>query len=242
MKYVYCYQTKDNENRRGQIDARDRAEAYLLLRKQGIRPYRVIGDDPVRWQPWAILAGFVVLFAVSAVSLTLLLSRPAADPADALVRRQVKGDRTLLVKGFASGWTGIFDSGLDRLLAMYAQPGWNVVQGDFTEEEIAAFMQDMSGKVGLLVKGVPEYDELASIVAAMREELSASLSGGGSMEDYLRMLESRQELECSLRAKAHSSLVNTAPTLRKTMLKNINKRLASMGIEELGQGSEEEGE
>ena len=66
MKYQYLYQTKENENREGWINAKNRAEAYAALRRQGIRPYRLIGDDPVQWQPWAAGAGFVVLAAIAA--------------------------------------------------------------------------------------------------------------------------------------------------------------------------------
>lgn len=81
MTYRYLYQTKDNENREGEIKARSRDEAYTLLRKQGIRPYRVIGDDPWNWRPWAIAAGYAVLVAALAVLLWLNLkdSRPVAD-------------------------------------------------------------------------------------------------------------------------------------------------------------------
>ena len=61
MKYKYLYQDRENQNREGEIAARNRDEAYKLLRKQGIRPYRVIGDDPWNWRPWAISAGYVVL-------------------------------------------------------------------------------------------------------------------------------------------------------------------------------------
>ena len=61
MKYKYLYQDKANHNLEGEIDARNRDEAYKLLRKQGIRPYRVIGDDPWNWRPWAISAGYVLL-------------------------------------------------------------------------------------------------------------------------------------------------------------------------------------
>ena len=61
MKYKYLYQDRENRNLEGEIVARDRDEAYKLLRKQGIRPYRVIGDDPWNWRPWAISAGYVVL-------------------------------------------------------------------------------------------------------------------------------------------------------------------------------------
>ena len=61
MTYKYLYQDKANRNLEGEIVAKNRDEAYKLLRKQGIRPYRVIGDDPWNWRPWAISAGYVVL-------------------------------------------------------------------------------------------------------------------------------------------------------------------------------------
>ena len=61
LKYKYLYQDRENRNLEGEIVARNRDEAYRLLRKQGVRPYRVIGDDPWNWRPWAISAGYVVL-------------------------------------------------------------------------------------------------------------------------------------------------------------------------------------
>ena len=64
MTYKYLYQDKENRNCTGEIKARSRAEAYALIRKQGIRPYRVIGDDPLNWRPWAVVAGYLVLFVV----------------------------------------------------------------------------------------------------------------------------------------------------------------------------------
>ena len=63
MKYKYLYQDRKNNNLEGEIVAKNRDEAYKLLRQQGIRPYRVIGDDPWNWRPWAISAGFVILSA-----------------------------------------------------------------------------------------------------------------------------------------------------------------------------------
>ena len=61
MVYKYLYQDKSNQNLEGEIKARSRDEAYALLRKQGIRPYRVIGEDPWNWRPWAIGAGYAAL-------------------------------------------------------------------------------------------------------------------------------------------------------------------------------------
>ena len=61
MKYKYLYQDSQNVSHEAEIEARDRADAYVRLRRQGIRPYRVIGDDPWNWRPWAISAGYAVL-------------------------------------------------------------------------------------------------------------------------------------------------------------------------------------
>lgn len=79
MTYKYLYQDKKNRNCEGVVKARDRAEAYMLLRKQGIRPYRVIGDDPFRWQPWAIAAGYAVLLAVIVTLVMLLALKTSAS-------------------------------------------------------------------------------------------------------------------------------------------------------------------
>ena len=80
MTYKYLFQDKQNCNQSGEIKARDRAEAYLLLRKQGIRPYRVIGDDPFRWQPWAVAAGYVVLIVTVMVLAVQIAERAETKP------------------------------------------------------------------------------------------------------------------------------------------------------------------
>ena len=56
MEYQYLYQTKDNENRSGRIRARSREDAYARLRRLGIRPYRLIGENPPAWK-WPALWG-----------------------------------------------------------------------------------------------------------------------------------------------------------------------------------------
>lgn len=72
--YKYLYQDKNNSNCEGEIKARNRNEAYVLLRKRGIRPYRVIGDDPFNWLPWAIWIGYALLLGIIAL-LTVTASR-----------------------------------------------------------------------------------------------------------------------------------------------------------------------
>jgi len=61
VKFKYLYQDRQNRNREGWIDARSRDEAYTKLRKQGVRPYRVIGEDPWNWRPLAITIGYAFL-------------------------------------------------------------------------------------------------------------------------------------------------------------------------------------
>lgn len=75
VTYKYLYQDKENRNREGEVKARDRAHAYALLRQQGIRPYRVIGDDPLNWKPWAIGAGYAVLLAAIVILVLILGAR-----------------------------------------------------------------------------------------------------------------------------------------------------------------------
>lgn len=70
MKFKYLYQDKNNQNLEGEIEARDRAEAYTKLRKNGIRPYRVIGNDPWNWRPWAY---FLALFLSVSLSIFMWL-------------------------------------------------------------------------------------------------------------------------------------------------------------------------
>jgi len=80
VTYKYLYQDKENKNLEGEIKARNRADAYQLLRKQGIRPYRLIGDDPWNWRPWAVGAGYAVLLTTIVVLVILLGSKISAKP------------------------------------------------------------------------------------------------------------------------------------------------------------------
>lgn len=55
----------------------------MLLRKRGIRPYRVIGDDPRNWKPWAVAIGYAVMMTVIVVLSFLLMAGVSNSPAQA---------------------------------------------------------------------------------------------------------------------------------------------------------------
>ncbi len=227
MKYKYLYQTKENENREGWIDARDRADAYTRLRKQGIRPYRVIGKDPVRWRPWAVGGAFAVLLAISG---TLLL-RP--EPETPVSRRQLTGNSEIVSKGMADGWEDVFATKLDRYLAAYAQPGWIALPPETTDAEIAAFADELARPFEA-VTDTPEALLLKRIVAAMRAEMADYLAKGGSVRDYLAFLEDRQDQEREFRNKAMDAIARAPESMRERVRMNVDMRLREMGLPPVG--------
>ena len=232
MKYKYLYQTKDNENRDGVIVAANRAEAYAALRKQGIRPYRVIGDDPVKWQPW--VAGTAI--AALAVALVCALLFGGADAVGApMSRRQITGDRATISKGLESCWDGVFSTKLDRFLAAYAQPGWIAIPPDLSEGDAAHFAEDLATPVELRADDSGEVRQLRRIVAAMRMELSDYLAAGGTVEEYMSFLEDRQDEEIAFRKQAQESVEAAPAAMRGRVLMNMNVRLREMGLPELGE-------
>lgn len=236
MKYEYLYQTKDNENRRGWINAKDRADAYTLLRKRGIRPYRVIGDDPVNWRPWALGAAFAVLASLAAVAAYFAFARaPAAPDAAAPSRRCQIESTKALADAASSGWETVFPLKLDRYLAAYAQPGWIAIPPDLADGDLERFKDDLAAPFDFPDGDAPEIALLRRIVLAMRGEFADYLASGGTVREYLDFLEERQDEELSLRRAALESVERAAPAMRERTRMNVNVRLREMGLPELGE-------
>ena len=232
VKYKYLYQTKDNENREGWIVAANRAEAYAALRRQGIRPYRVIGDDPVRWQPWA--AGAAIAALAAALACALAFGGGDADGFPTR-RRQITGDGAVISKGLESCWDGVFSTKLDRFLAAYAQPGWIAIPPDVSAEDVAHFADDLAMPPETRAEDSGEVRQLRRIVAAMRRELSEYLAAGGTVEEYMSFLEDRQDEEIAFRKQALESVETAPAAMRGRVLMNMNVRLREMGLAELGE-------
>ena len=219
MKYKYLYQTKDNENREGEIKAANRAEAYAALRKQGIRPYRVIGDDPSPWRrrgTFAALAVAVSLSLVLVVSLVALAFRGRSAAHGPAARAQIVGDAQFIAKGAADGWEGVFDTNLDKYLAAYAQPGWLLEPQIPSIDELKGFAAELETPVVRSDDDRDEIRQLKDIVAAMRIEMSDYIAGGGTVADYIEFLAERQEHECELREKAREALARAPESMKRT--------------------------
>ena len=55
MRYHYYYQTKENKSLDDWLVAKDRNDAYAQLRKRGIKPYKLVGRNPLAWKRWAAI-------------------------------------------------------------------------------------------------------------------------------------------------------------------------------------------
>jgi len=228
VKYRYFYQTKENENKEGWIKARSRENAYALLRKSGIRPYRLVGDDPVNWKPYA--AGAAIVLLATALAAALLSSREDCRPRP---RAQLVGDREVISAGMYSGWTNVLSSALDRRLALYAQPGRFVEKTPVSEEELEAFAAELGQEVQYVPGEPPEHRMLRNIVAKMREEMREYLAAGGTVKDYLDFLEERQDQERELRNRAIDTIARAPESMRERARINVNLRLREMGLAEV---------
>ena len=230
MEYKYLYQTKENENREGVVKAASRADAYAVLRKKGIRPYRLIGDDPPKWRRPATIASAAAAVAAAAAALAVALRPPASAP---LARMQIPGDPALLSASLASAWEDVFPSALDRHLAAYAQPGWLALAPEETPDE-KAFARELEEPPAKVSASDPEHVRTVKrIVAGMRAEMEKYLADGGSVGDYLAFLDERQDEERALRAKAAESVEKAPADMRERARLNVNARLREMGLAEI---------
>ena len=230
MTYTYYYQTKDNENRSGEIKARDRADAYTRLRKQGIRPYRVVGDDPAKWRRWLPMAALVippVLFGAVMTVVDLRATMFARESENApLVRQQIVGDEEYIVYEIRAGWADVLPSALDRYLAAYAQPGWEVSAAVPPESALA----DLELSVAPDETDRSEVRQLKRILLQMRAELSELVANGGTLADYAAIIAERQESEVTLRQKAIGSFMDTPPSMRRKAFASLNICLRDRNI------------
>lgn len=231
MKYRYLYQTKENENREGEIRAANRAEAYAALRKQGIRPYRVIGDDPWRWRPLAL--GVLLPLAAIALTAAVFVWRASSDRVAPIPRAQLVGDRSLIFDGVRSCWKDVLASPLDRYLSAYAQPGAAACPPLLTTDELSAFPAELEKGMARSSDESPEVRQLKNILAGMREEMRTALANGSTVGDYLVWLETRQTEELDFRERAAARVRNAPTALRYQTWKGVNERLRARGMEQL---------
>ena len=250
MTFTCYWKTPDNARHGGEIEARDREEAFALLRTRGIRAIKM---EPKGWETGRGYRGVrrrVVVLGVAAAAalgagvawwlawrgerlarytvitpqgpVTCMVAAP-------LPRQQIPGDRGRI----DTARTAAFSLDAERFLACFAEPGRTVsLKARPTAQEFDAALRV---PIRIASTDFTEAVDLKRIVTGMKREMRAYLAGCGTVAGYLAELENRQRLEVSYResaAKRLSAMMPKEGSAYSYWLK-ANSQLKSMGIYEL---------
>ena len=222
MDFVYYYKTSDGIRHEAEVTAPSRDDVFAELRRQGIRPIRVVEKNPEP-QKRGVGKRYVVL----AVVLTALASavvfwgiashvkdvQPVeqtevyavggvVSSATSLPRQRIVGDRYRL----ENAPTNLFSHVAEAFLARFAEPGRVVSNMELTAEIESDFPAALKNQIRVAKGELTEYIDLKRIVTGMKKEMSAYLAGGGTAREYVVELVKRQKMEISYRDKAAQRL------------------------------------
>ncbi len=259
MDFIYYYKTPDGVRREAEISAPTRDEAFAALRKQGIRPMKVVSKNGSLANGEVRMAGKRIVFAALVIGLVVggaLVFFGNDNDAEfykadgtigverkekvcvPMVRRQIFGDRSKVDSLMNGGANLIFSNKGELFLSQFAEPGRTVAEQEPLSPELEkALMDSLSMPVYTFPDEMQECVELKNIVAGMKEELRMYLASGGTVGEYITRLVSRQQMEISHRESAQEKL---SKALREGSLQEalaawngLNVWLNTMGIEKL---------
>lgn len=222
MKFIYSYNTKQNERREGlTISAPNRDAAFSELNRQGIRPYKLY-PAPGIWNKILSLGGrgfaIIVLALALLVSLAIALTlhkdivqlekdddvrEMVSGAITSKVRRQLIGDQGFIDKGIRTGWSDVFEHEGERFLASFAIPG---VPATVRTTNVAALEDALKRKVADRDSDGMEARQIKAMVEGMKEELRRFIASGGTIEQYGRRLVARQEEEIAIYNRANNEV------------------------------------
>ena len=251
MKFIYSYNTKQNERREGlTISAPSRDAAFSELNKRGIRPYKLYPAPglwnkvlSIGWRGFAI----ILLAAVLGISVVVALNlhkdivqleqnedvrEIVTGAITSKVRRQLIGDQGFIEKGIRTGWSDVFDHEGERFLASFAIPG---VTATVRTTNVAALEESLKRKVEAKESDGMEARQIKAMVEGMKDELRRFLASGGTIEQYGRRLVARQDEEIALYTRTSNEIEQAAKSnLGKSEIAELvdrrNEDLRRMGI------------
>ena len=222
MKYHYFYQSKKNENLDGWIVAKNRDDAYAQLKKQGIKPFKVLGRNPIGWKRWAAIVALVLAVAYLWLSL-----RKASAPIMTATRSALYGDASTIQNLSADGWRTTFQDEGDAWLARHAIPG---VVCDCPSN---CMVNISSEPLQILDEDSEELRKMKRMVNGMKKEMQEYLDAGGALEDYIDLCCERVRTEKGIKDSINGKFIQ----LRKKDPLEVaddwekqNKTLRSLGL------------
>lgn len=248
MKFIYSYNTHQNEKREGLIIfAPNRDAAFSELNRQGIRPYKLY-PAPGLWNKVLALGwrGFVIisLIAVLGISVAISLVQHKELERDgevrefvsgaitSKVRRQLIGDQGVIEKGIRTGWSDVFAHDGERFLASFAIPG---IPATVRTTNVAALEEALKRNVKISENDGIEARQIKSMVEGMKDELRRFIAAGGTIEQYGRRLVSRQDDEIAIYNRTSNEIEQAAKSNRgkseiAELVDRRNEDLRRMGI------------
>ena len=229
MKYTFAYKTSDGVRHEDSIEAASRDDVFEALRRQGIRPIKVVAADgskangEVRGLRKRAVFALVAIAAVVAGVVAYFSGERSgaattANSAMSAPRHQIYGDPVIVGALERGDFTAVLSREGDRLLAIFAQPGKLMCARGANPRRIddkshAAF--EAYAKSGLAVENdiaidtteSREITELKQIVNGMREEMREYLANGnGTPRSYWRRLNERTAQEIQIYERTRREL------------------------------------
>ena len=255
MRYTYAYKTSDGVRHEAAMDAPSREAVFEALRKQGIRPIKVVAADGSKAngeesrrgsRPSALVLSvlsvpFVLLLAVGAwLMLRGGASAPSGQPGQldaaqsfltSQTRRYPIGDAAVIEKGILTGWSDVFGREGERFLASFAVPGVRAGQRNTTADELA---ESLARRVDAGASDGIEARQIKAMVEGMKAEARAYVAAGGNLLEYGKRLTERQDAEIAVyeRAKADLEAAKGAKSDGELIAfwQSLNDRLRNLGI------------
>lgn len=187
MKYHYFYQSSKNESLDDWIVAKDRNDAYTQLRKRGIKPYKLIGRNPLAWKRWAAIG--VLGAAVAVLSTLQVTDRPAVETEEP--RAQLYGDPAIIQQLSADGWRRTFKDAGDAWFARHAIPA---SMCDCREQPPTNILLSVT-QLALDPSEPPELAKMKRMVNNMKAEFAAYCVNGNTQDDYMALCDERLAIE-----------------------------------------------
>ncbi len=222
MKYHYYYQSSKNENCDGWIAAKSRDDAYAQLRKQGIKPYKVVGKNPLAWKRWAT----IIVLSLALIA-ALLALHYFSTPQPTAIRAALYGDAATIQSLAANDWRDTFKDEGDAFLARHAIPG---VVCNCSNNVVITISPKF---IPLAKTDSEELRKMKRMVNGMKAEMKAYLAAGGTLTDYLDLCCERVRTERGIQDSINSKfnvLRKKDPLEVIDAWEKQNKILRSLGL------------
>ena len=222
MKYHYYYQSSKNENIDGWITAKSRDDAYAQLRKANIKPYKVVGKNPLAWKRWTT----IVVLSLALIA-ALLALHYFSTPEPTAIRAALYGDAATIQRLAANDWRDTFTDPGDAFLARHAIPG---VVCDCPSNVVVAISPKF---IPLAKDDTEELRKMKRMVNGMKAEMRDYLAAGGTLIDYIDLCCERCRTEKGIQDSINAKfnlLRKKDPLEVMEAWEKHNKTLRSLGL------------